>query len=108
MGSDEFYADERPAHRRAVEPFRIDQFAVTNQDVARFVADTGYVTVAERPLDPSVLPGTSAQRASGALVFKPTRGRSTCATWQQRWRWQPDAPDPYPGGVHQANTVSST
>ncbi|WP_407320378.1 formylglycine-generating enzyme family protein [Isoptericola halotolerans] len=99
MGSDDFYADERPAHRRTVEPFRIDRFAVTNQDFARFVAETGYVTVAERPLDPSVLPGaTSAQRAPGALVFTPTRGPVDLRDWQQWWRWQPGAQWRHPEG----------
>ena len=39
---------ERPVHRVAVSPFRIDVHQVTNRRFARFVADTGYVTDAER------------------------------------------------------------
>lgn len=35
----------------------MDVHAVTNRQYARFVADTGYVTVAERPLDPAEFPG---------------------------------------------------
>jgi formylglycine-generating enzyme len=56
MGSDEFYADERPAHARELEAFRIDPFEVTNEDYMRFVDDTGYVTVAERELDAADFP----------------------------------------------------
>ena len=53
MGSDHHYSEERPAHRVTVSPFWMDRATVTNTDFARFVAATGYVTVAERPLDPA-------------------------------------------------------
>ena len=59
MGSDEFYPDERPVHERTVGTFWIDRYAVTNADFARFVTDTGYVTVAERPMDPADYPGVA-------------------------------------------------
>src|SRR6478735_8654205 len=51
MGSDRHYPEEGPAHDRRVEPFLLERHAVTNAQFAAFVADTGYVTVAERPLD---------------------------------------------------------
>jgi formylglycine-generating enzyme required for sulfatase activity len=41
----------------AIEDFWVDSCQVTNDKFARFVADTGYVTVAERPLDPDQFPG---------------------------------------------------
>ena len=48
---------------------------MTNAQFAEFVADTGYVTVAERPLDPALYPGVRrADLLPGALVFRPTRG----------------------------------
>ena len=48
---------------------------MTNAQFAEFVADTGYVTVAERPLDPALYPGVADRGpAAGALVFRPTGG----------------------------------
>jgi formylglycine-generating enzyme len=49
MGSDDHYPEEAPAHRVRVDGFWMDRFAVTNRDFARFVNETGYVTLAERP-----------------------------------------------------------
>ena len=56
MGSEEFYPEERPVRRVAVEAFWMDEHAVTAADFRRFVRETGYVTVAERPLDPADYP----------------------------------------------------
>ncbi|MGH7330709.1 MAG: SUMF1/EgtB/PvdO family nonheme iron enzyme, partial [Polyangiaceae bacterium] len=41
-------ADERPAHVVSVASFDIDATLVTRSDFARFVAETGYATTAER------------------------------------------------------------
>ena len=57
MGSDRHYADERPEHKVSVSGFWIDETTVTNADYDAFVAATGYVTVAERPIDPADYPG---------------------------------------------------
>jgi formylglycine-generating enzyme required for sulfatase activity len=57
MGSDVHYPEERPAHDVTVDSFWIDQHAVTNADFAAFVSATGYITFAERPLDPALYPG---------------------------------------------------
>ena len=46
MGSDRFYPEEAPVRRVRVDPFWIDQTPVTNAAFARFVAATGYVTMA--------------------------------------------------------------
>ncbi|WP_455383439.1 formylglycine-generating enzyme family protein [Salinispira pacifica] len=52
MGTDSdegFPADaEGPVRRVEISPFYIDPYTVTNEDFARFVNDTGYVTEAER------------------------------------------------------------
>lgn len=52
MGSEDaesFPADgEGPIREVTVGPFRIAPYAVTNEEFARFVAATGYVTEAER------------------------------------------------------------
>ena len=82
MGSDAHYAEEAPARRVAVDGFWIDRFQVTNRRFAAFVAETGYVTVAERPLDPAALPGRAGRepRARLAGVHAGPEGPSTCAT----------------------------
>ncbi|GAA5195842.1 formylglycine-generating enzyme family protein [Microbacterium jejuense] len=92
MGSDEFYPDEQPVHEREVAPFRIDRYAVTNEQYAAFVDDTGYVTVAERELDPANFEGADpADLVPGAMVFTPTRGPVDLRDWRNWWRWQPGA-----------------
>jgi formylglycine-generating enzyme len=61
MGSEDFRPEEAPVREAAVESFWIDSHDVTNAQFAKFVAETGYVTVSERapPLalnTPSVTP----------------------------------------------------
>jgi formylglycine-generating enzyme required for sulfatase activity len=73
MGDNGGFPDERPAHERTVAGFFMDRHEVTNQQFAEFVAATGYVTVAERPLDPKDFPDLpSDQRKPGALVIDGT------------------------------------
>src|SRR5262249_30819247 len=73
MGSDAFYPEEAPAHIVAVTSFYMDTTAVTNAEYARFVNETGYLTVAERPLDPALYPCADPELAvPGALVFHKT------------------------------------
>ena len=50
MGSDKFYPEEKPVHEVTVDSFYIDKYEVTNEEYRIFVNETGYVTVAERPL----------------------------------------------------------
>jgi len=40
--------EERPAHLVEVDPFYIDATEVTNREFARFVKETGYITIAEK------------------------------------------------------------
>lgn len=62
--------EEGPPRRTTVGSFWIDRTEVTNDDFARFVAATGYVTLAERPLDPRAYPGLSGdQLKPSAIVF---------------------------------------
>jgi formylglycine-generating enzyme required for sulfatase activity len=92
MGSDDFYPDEQPVHEREVASFLIDRFEVTNADFAAFVEATGYVTVAERPLDAAEFPQLSdEERLPGSMVFTPTEGPVDLRNWRNWWRWQPGA-----------------
>jgi formylglycine-generating enzyme len=92
MGSDEHYPEESPVHQVRVDPFSIDRYEVTNARFAEFVDATGYVTVAERPLDPSDFPGAPPENlVAGSLVFTPTRGPVDLRHLSQWWTWTPGA-----------------
>lgn len=92
MGSTAFYADEGPVHERTIATFEIDETPVTNAAFAEFIEATGYVTVAERPLDPADFPGADpADLVPGAMVFAPTSGPVDLSDWRAWWRWAPGA-----------------
>jgi formylglycine-generating enzyme required for sulfatase activity len=75
MGSEHFYPEEHPVRPVAVEGFWIDRSPVTVAQFRRFVTETRYVTVAERPLDPADYPGVEpAALVPGSLVFHKTPG----------------------------------
>jgi sulfatase modifying factor 1 len=92
MGSTAFYPEEAPIHTVTVGAFAIEQHPVTNAQFAAFVAATGYLTIAERPLDPVLYPGVAeADLLPGALVFRPTPGPADLRDWRQWWDWAPGA-----------------
>ena len=92
MGSTSFYPEEAPIHTATVEPFAIERHPVTNAQFAEFVADTGYITVAERPLDPALYPGVAEEDLRpGALIFTGTPGPVNLDDWRQWWDWAPGA-----------------
>ena len=64
--------DSRPVHRVAVDGFWMDATEVTNAQFARFVAATGYVTVAERVPRQEDFPTAPPENLrAGAVVFSP-------------------------------------
>jgi formylglycine-generating enzyme required for sulfatase activity len=88
MGSTTFYPEESPVHTATVPAFAVERHPVTNGQFSRFVEDTDYVTVAERPLDPELYPGVAAADLEpGALVFRPTAGPVDLRDWRQWWDW---------------------
>ena len=109
MGSDGDYAypNERPVHRVRVNPFHMDIYPVTNARFQEFVEDTGYLTVAERPLDweelrKQVPPGTPRPPPEalqpGSLVFRPTEGPVDLRFMGQWWVWTSGASWQHPEG----------
>ncbi len=92
MGSTSFYPEEAPIHTVHVAAFAIERHPVTNAQYAEFVDDTGYVTIAERELDPALYPGADpADLVPGGLVFRPTAGPVDLRDWRQWWEWKPGA-----------------
>jgi len=92
MGSDRFYPEEAPARIVEVAPFAIQRAPVTNRQFAAFVADTGYVTEAERAPDPALFPGADPVRLKpGALVFRPLRAVPPSYDWRLWWSYRPGA-----------------
>jgi formylglycine-generating enzyme required for sulfatase activity len=92
MGSEDFYPEEGPVRRVEVEGFWMDERPVTVAQFRRFVKETGYVTVAERPLDPAAYPDADPDAlVPGALVFRRTRGPVDLRDWRQWWAYVPGA-----------------
>ncbi|HPE59016.1 MAG: formylglycine-generating enzyme family protein [Thiothrix sp.] len=99
MGADNFYPEEAPVREVSVGDFRIDTHAVTNADFRRFVKATGYRTLAEQGLDPTLLPGVDpAVRAAGSLVFHMTTRPVNLQNIRQWWRFVPGACWKHPEG----------
>ncbi|MGY4712969.1 formylglycine-generating enzyme family protein [Mycolicibacterium sp. CBM1] len=92
MGSTSFYPEEAPIHTATVAAFAIERHPVTNAQFGDFVEATGYLTVAEQPLDPALYPGVAeADLLPGSLIFRPTTGPVDLRDWRQWWDWSPGA-----------------
>ncbi|AKN18142.1 hypothetical protein MHAE_15820 [Mycobacterium haemophilum DSM 44634] len=99
MGSTSFYPEEAPIHTVTVGSFAVERHPVTNAQFAEFVAATGYVTVAEQPIDAALYPGVAPDELSaGAMVFRPTPGPVDLRDWRQWWVWVPGASWRHPFG----------
>ena len=71
MGNDHM-PDAQPVHQVEVKGFWMDRTDVTNAEFSRFVKATGYVTIAERPLDPKEFPDLAPNDLTpGSVVFTP-------------------------------------
>jgi formylglycine-generating enzyme len=92
MGSDDFYPEERPVRDVRVAGFWMDAYPVTVAAFRRFVRSTGYVTVAERPLDPALDAGLDlGLLAPGSLVFHKTGGPVDLSDSRAWWSYVPGA-----------------
>jgi formylglycine-generating enzyme required for sulfatase activity len=92
MGSEEFYPEERPVHRVAVDGFWMDEHPVTAAAFRRFARDTGYVTVAERQLSAADYPDADpALLVPGSLVFRRSGGPVDLSDPRNWWEYVPGA-----------------
>jgi len=100
MGSERYQPEERFLHSVRVDGFWIDRHEVTNAQFRQFVDATGYVTLAERGLDPKTHPDAAKDLlVPGSVVFiQPTdikHGGRISQWWQYvaaaNWR-QPSGP----------------
>ncbi|MGH8939139.1 MAG: SUMF1/EgtB/PvdO family nonheme iron enzyme, partial [Actinomycetes bacterium] len=99
MGSEDFYPEERPVQKVNVCDFWMDEHPVTAGQFRRFVRETGYVTVAERPLDPNDYPDADPELlVPGSLVFRMTPGPVPLNDVRSWWEYVPGAYWKKPGG----------
>ncbi|MCW3467560.1 formylglycine-generating enzyme family protein [Chitinophaga nivalis] len=111
MGADDSTGmpDELPGHTVQVDSFWMDTHEVTNREFAAFVAATGYITTAEKPISKEELmqslpPGSpepdSSMLAPGALVFSPPDHAVPFDDVSQWWRFVAGASWQHPEGPH--------
>lgn len=109
MGTNEAdaYEAEKPAVDLQVDGFWMDTHEVTNAEFAKFVEETGYVTVAERPIDWEELkkqlpPGTPKPDDSvlvpGSMVFTPPPYQVPLQDISLWWSWVNGASWRHPSG----------
>jgi formylglycine-generating enzyme len=99
MGSDKHYAEEAPVHQATVGAFWIDQYAVTNEHFAAFVAATGHITSAERPPNPEDYPGAKPELLQPAsVVFRKPSQRVDLRNHYNWWSYIPGANWRHPEG----------
>lgn len=91
--------DALPIHKVTVSGFWMDITPVTNAQFAKFVDATGYVTVAERPLDEMLYPGVPKENlVAGSVVFREPSHAVTLNAHEQWWAFVPGASWRHPEG----------
>jgi formylglycine-generating enzyme required for sulfatase activity len=99
MGSNDHYPEEAPAHRVRVAGFWMDRCTVTNAAFKRFVDDTGYVTLAERAVDPKDYPGALPDMLQpSSVVFVKPAGAVDLRNHFNWWRYVAGASWRHPRG----------
>jgi formylglycine-generating enzyme len=100
MGCDDCgMPDTQPVHLVSVAGFWMDRTPVTNTQFERFVRATGYVTVAERPLNPADFPGVPTDKLKpGSSVFTHSSKPVRLDDPLQWWKYVPGASWKHPEG----------
>ena len=99
MGANDGQTDEKPLHDVRVDGFWMDKTEVTNEQFAKFVEETHYVTVAERQPDPKQFPGVPPEQLKpGSITFTPPAHVETLDDHMQWWSYIPGASWRHPEG----------
>jgi len=92
--------DALPLHLVGVDGFWMEATPVTNEQFARFVRSTGYVTVAERQPSAADLPGVPADKLkAGSIVFTPPGHPVPLDDYSQWWSYVSGASWKHPEGA---------
>jgi formylglycine-generating enzyme required for sulfatase activity len=98
---DSVYPEEKPVRNVRVKGFWMDRTEVTNAEFSAFVKATGYVTVAERPVNPQLVANLPEDmRKPGAVVFKVPAQLTHGDDPRQWWQYIPGANWKQPAGPH--------
>ena len=91
--------DAQPIHRVYVDGFWMDKTDVTNEEFAKFVRATGYVTVAEVAPTKEQFPTVPPENlVAGSVVFTPTTQPVPLNDYSQWWRYVKGANWRHPTG----------
>jgi formylglycine-generating enzyme len=105
MGAEQFYPEETPVREVEVDGFAIDRTPVTVREFARFVEETGYVTLSERAPDPADYPEADPSLlVAGSAVFHPTARPVSLDDPSQWWAYVPGASWRHPWGPASDNS----
>lgn len=96
MGDEAHHPEEGPRRKVRVDDFLIARTEVTNRQFERFVKATGYVTEAEKAVDPRAFPNAPPEALlAGAMVFhlKPGVDAQACTVSGEMpwWHFTPGA-----------------
>lgn len=91
--------DAAPIHRVYVDGYFMDETEVTNEEYAKFVNATGYVTVAEQKPTKEEFP-TAAEEdlIAGSVIFTPTASAVNLNNFLQWWNYIPKTDWKHPLG----------
>jgi formylglycine-generating enzyme required for sulfatase activity len=91
--------DSRPIHRVYVDGFWMDKTDVTNEQFAKFVEATGYVTIAEQTPKAEDFPGAPQENlVAGSTIFTPTPAPVPLDNHYRWWRYEHGANWRHPDG----------
>ena len=105
--NDQARSDEFPKHQVELNGFYMDETEVTNKQFAKFVAETGYITTAEKDVDwnelkkqlPENTPMPDSEMLKAAsLIFVSTPEAVNLNDYSQWWKWQHGANWKHPQG----------
>ncbi len=105
--NDQARSDEFPKHQVELNGFYMDETEVTNKQFARFVAETGYITTAEKDVDwnelkkqlPENTPMPDSEMLKAAsLIFVSSPEAVNLNDYSQWWKWQHGANWKHPQG----------